>query len=48
MAEAPVVKGVRGEADEAVSDILDVERWPGLLPSSRAPVGVPEPVLLGG
>ena len=48
VAEAPVVKGVRGEADEAVSDILDVERWPGPLPSSRAPVGVPEPILLGG
>ena len=27
VAEAPVVKGPRGEADRAVSEILDVERW---------------------
>jgi hypothetical protein len=43
VSQARVVKGARGEADEAVREILDVDRWPRPQPApSSAPVRVPK------
>jgi hypothetical protein len=44
VAEAPVVKGPRGEAERAVSEILDVERWrvPGPVRSGAPPPSLAE------
>ena len=49
VAEAPVVKGSRGEAERAVREILDVERWLRTAPvRSSAPFPFPVELGVGG